>query len=90
MNDELFIAIESTDFYKKNVVLFCSEEELIVAMNNIDGGDGEINLAKKLLEHCMANNLKKQKVPAVLLLFSLCLLYQNKITATLSFCYWLS
>ena len=87
MNDELFKAIESTDFYKKNVVQFCSEEELIVDMNNMDGGDSEINHAKKLLEHCMENNFKKQKVPAVWLLFSLCLHHQNKRTATLSLCY---
>ena len=87
LNDELFKAIESTDFYKKNIVQFFSEEELIVAINNMDGGACEISQVKKILEHGMENYFKKQKVPAVWLLFSLCLRHQNKRTATLSFCY---
>ena len=81
--------IRSTDFFK-STVRFYSENKLVMPMNNMNGGRKEIIDVKKLLEHCMDRDFNKLKIPAVWLLFSLCLRKTGNRTASLKSCLLLS
>ena len=81
--------IRSTDFFK-STVRFCSENKLVMPMNNMNGGRKEIIDVKKLLEHCMDRDFNKLKIPAVWLLFSLCLRKTGNRIASLESCLLLS
>ena len=65
--------IRNTDFFEKDIVQFCLEGKLVVSMDNMGGGVEEVNEIHKLLERAMENHFKKLRIPAVWLLFSLCL-----------------
>ena len=81
--------IRSTDFFK-STVRFCSENKLVMPMNNMNGGMQEIIDVKKLLEDCMERDFNKLKIPAVWLIFSLCLRGTGYRTASLESCLLLS
>ena len=73
MDHQLQAVIRDTDFFEKNVVQFCSADQLVIAMDNARGGAAEVQKIRRLLERSMQNNFRKLKVPGVWLLFSLCL-----------------
>ena len=75
--------VESTDFYEKDVVQFCSEGKLIVAMNNMDGGVTEVEAIKKMLNQAMERHFKPLSIPAVWLLLNLCLRMNKERTASM-------
>ena len=82
--------IKSTDFYDKDIVQFYSKEELIIPMNNMEGGAEEVKRIQKLLERGMDRHFKKIPIPVVWLFFSLSLRRKNVRTANLDFCLKLS
>ena len=82
--------IKSTDFYDKDIVQFYSKEELIIPMNNMEGGAEEVKRIQKLLERGMDRHFKKIPIPVVWLFFSLSLRKKNMRTANLDFCLKLS
>ena len=88
MNKELQKVIESTDFYE--FVQFFSEEELIVAMDNMEGGVEEVKKIQSLLEKSIYRRFKELKIPAVWFIFSLILRKKNDRTATIEECMVLS
>ena len=65
--------VRGTDFFEKDLVQFCSEDKLIVAMNNMDGGFEEVEAIKKMLNQAMERHFKPLSIPAVWLLLNLCL-----------------
>ena len=73
MDHQLQAVIRDTDFFEKNVVQFCSADQLVIAMDNARGGAAEVQKIRRLLERSMQKNFRKLKVPGVWLLFSLCL-----------------
>ena len=73
MDLQLQAIIRDTDFFEKNVVQFCSADQLVIAMDNSRGGAAEVQKIRRLLERSMHKNFRKLKVPGVWLLFSLCL-----------------
>ena len=87
---ELQSVIRDTDFFEKEVVKFCSEGNLVVSMDNMGGGTEEVNEIRKLLERAMENHFKKLRIPAVWLLFSLCLRMRDVRTASMECCLELS
>ena len=87
---ELQTIIRDTDFFEKNTVQFCSEGKLVISMNNMEGGAEEVNDIRKLLEDAMEKHFKKLRIPAVWLLFSLCLRMRDVKTAGLKYCLELS
>ena len=87
---ELQSVIRDTDFFEKDVVQFCSECKLVVSMDNMGGGAEEVNEIRKLLERAMENHFKKLRIPAVWLLFSLCLRMRDVRTASMECCLELS
>ena len=88
MNEELQKVIKSTDFY--DFVEFFSEEELIVALDNMEGGVEEVKKIQSLLEKSLYRRSLELKIPAVWLIFSLILRKKNKRTATIEECTHLS
>ena len=88
MNEEIQKIIKSTDFY--DIVEFFSKDELLVTMDNMDGGVEEVKKIQTLLEKCMNRRFKELKIPAVWLLFSLILRKKSTRTATVEYCMHLS
>ena len=82
--------IRSTDFFDKGLVKFGSEDRLVIPVDNMNGGLKEIKSVKKLLEDGMFRHFNKLKIPAVWLLFSLCLRKRGKRTYSLKSCLLLS
>ncbi len=82
--------IRETDFFTNDIVQFCSEDKLVVSLDNMGGGMEEIRQLHQLLESAMENHFKKLKIPAVWLLFSLCLRMRDVRTASLATCLALS
>ena len=87
---ELQSIIRNTDFFENDIVQFCSEGTLVVSMDNMGGGAEEVNEIRKLLERAMENHFKKLRIPAVWLLFSLCLRMRDVRTASMECCLELS
>ena len=90
VDKELQSIIRNTDFFEKDIVQFCSEGKLVVLMDNMGGGAEEVNEIRKLLERAMENHFKKLRIPAVWLLFSLCLRMRDVRTASMECCLELS
>ena len=86
LNKQLKEKITSTAFYSQNILQFSSEDDLIVTVDNMEGGKDEICHVRALLEKAMERHFKKLKIPAVWLLFSLFLRKMNMRTAKLDFC----
>ncbi len=82
--------IENTDFYRKGIVQFCSNDKLVVSLDNMEGGIEEVQELHQLLEKAMEKHFKKLKIPAVWLLFSLCLRMRDVRTASIQTCLELS
>ena len=76
--------IKSTDFFKKGLVQFSSENQLVLPIDNMDGGAEEIKRIRKLLEAAMEKHFKKLTIPAIWFLFSICL-RRNEEKRTTSF-----
>ena len=81
LDKDLQSIIKGTDFFEKDLVQFCSEGKLIVAMNNMSGGVEEVKAIKKMLNQAMERHFKPLSIPAVWLLLNLCL-RMNKARTT--------
>ncbi len=90
VDSQLQKVIRDTDSYKKGIVQFCSKDKLVVSLDNMGGGVEEIDHLHQLLENAMERHFKKLKIPAVWLLFSLCLRMREVRTASLETCLALS
>ena len=83
LDKDLQSLVKNTDFFEKDLVQFCSEDKLIVAMNNMDGGVEEVEAMKKMLSQAMERHFKPLSIPAVWLLLNLCLRMNKKRTASM-------
>ncbi len=90
VDSQLQKAIKDTHFKNDDVVQFCSEDRLVVSLDNMGGGREEIDHLHQLLGNSMEKHFKKLKIPAVWLLFSLCLRMREVRTASLETCMALS
>ncbi len=90
VDSQLQKVIRDTDSFKKGIVQFCSRDKLVVSLDNMGGGVEEIHHLHQLLENAMEKHFKKLKIPAVWLLFSLCLRMRKVRTASLETCLALS
>ncbi len=90
VDSQLQKVIQDTDFYENGIVQFCSQDKLVVSLDNMKGGVEEIHHLHQLLENAMEKHFKKLKIPAVWLLFSLCLRMREVRTASLETCLALS
>ncbi len=90
VDSQLQRAIKDTHVKKKGIVQFCSEDKLVHSLDNMGGGVEEIDHLHQLLGKAMEKHFKKLKIPAVWLLFSLCLRMREVRTASLKTCLALS
>ena len=79
LDEEIEGIIQGTDFFEKEIVQFCSEDKLIVTLDNMKGGE-EVKEFKVILQRVMEQQYKKLKIPAKWLLFSLNLRENNMRT----------
>ena len=84
LDKDLQSIIKGTDFFEKDLVQFCSEGKLIIAMNNMDGGVEEVEAIKKMLNQAMERHFKPLSIPAVWLLLNLCLRMNKARTASMN------
>ena len=80
---DLQCVIRGTDFFEKGLVKFCSEDNLIVTLNNLDGGVEEVNTIRSILNTAMEKHFKPLRIPAVWLLLNLCLHRNEDRTASI-------
>ena len=78
--------IEQTEFYRKGLVLCASEKHLTFTLDNLNGGQEEIDTLRKNLEKKIRRNFKKVTIPASWLMFSINIRHKGKRTMTLSEC----
>ncbi len=90
VDSQLQEVIRDTDFYKNGIVQFCSDDKLVISLDNMGGGAEEIHHLHQLLENAIEKHFKKLKIPGVWLLFSLCLRMREVRTASLETCLALS
>ncbi len=90
VDSQLQKVIKDTHFKNDDIVQFCSEDRLVVSLDNMGGGREEIDHLHQLLGNAMEKHFKKLKIPAVWLLFSLCLRMREVKTASLETCLALS
>ncbi len=90
VDSQLQKVINDTHFKNDDIVQFCSKDRLVVSLDNMGGRREEIDHLHQLLENAMEKHFKKLKIPAVWLLFSLCLRMREVRTASLETCLALS
>ena len=83
LDEDLQSIIRGTEFFEKGLVKFCSEDKLIVAMDNMSGGAEEVKAIREMLDTAMEKYFKPLRIPAVWLLFNLCLAQTSKRTANM-------
>ena len=76
-------SIRSTDFFSKGLVQFASEDRMVLPIDNMHGGKGEIKMVCQFLEEAMKKHFKKLSIPVAWLVFSLCLRKRKEKTASL-------
>ena len=80
LDEDLQSIIRGTDFFEKGLVKFCSEGKLIVTMDSMKGGVEEVKAIREILNTAMEMHFKPLRIPAVWLLFKICLSQTNKRT----------
>ena len=76
-------SIRSTDFFRKDLVQFSSQDRMVLPIDNMHGGEYEIKKVRQFLEEGMKKHFKKLSIPASWLVLSLCLRKREERTASL-------
>ena len=74
-------SIKATDFYSKGLVRYSSEDRMVLPIDNMNGGEDEIEKIRDLLEKCIKRHFQKLKIPASWLVLSLFLRKRERKTA---------
>ena len=78
--------IEETEFYKRDMIEFASSDQVMVAVNNLSGGQDEIENIRHRLEIAITENFDKIEIPVAWLVLSFCLRYTKMRTMSLAMC----
>ena len=65
--------IENTSFYKNETIENAYEDQMILAVNNFDGDEDELNKIRGVLENIIEKSFGKVTIPASWLMFSICI-----------------
>ena len=82
-DEKLQHSIRSTDFFRDGLVQFSSEDRMVLPIDNMHGGEGEIKKVRTFLEEGMKRHFKKLSIPAAWLILSLCLRKREERTSSL-------
>ena len=75
--------IRRTDFFKKGIVRFFSEERMILPVDNMHGGSSEVDSIREKLQEVLNKHFEKLRIPASWFILSLCLREKEEKTASL-------
>ncbi len=78
--------IENTEFYKKGIIEYASENQLMLAVDNMNGGQVEIEGIQGILEKVIEESFVKISIPAAWLVLSLYLRKKKFRTISLKEC----
>ena len=78
--------IQNTPFYDKGLVEFASEGQLMLAVDNMNGGEDEIGGIRKFLESVILKSFEKVEISLAWLLLSLTIRAKKKRTMSLVEC----
>ena len=82
-DEKLQQSLRPTDFFRKGLVRFASEKRMVLALDNMHGGESEIKEVRKFLEEGVKRHFKKLTIPVSWLVLSLCLRKREQRTASL-------
>ena len=83
-DEKLQSSIRATEFFSEDLVQFSSKNRMVLAVDNMRGGEQEIVRIRKFLESGMKKHFKKLSIPAAWLVLSLCLRKRHKRTASVA------
>ncbi len=78
--------IEGTEFYNRDIIEFAAEDQLMLAVDNMNGGQDEIDQIHKIFERVIEKNFEKISIPAAWLVLSLYIRSRKVNTTSLSDC----
>ena len=78
--------IESTEFYNRDIIEFAAEDQLMLAVDNMNGDQDEIGEIRKIFERVIEKNFEKISIPAAWLVLSLYIRSRKVNTMSLSEC----
>ena len=76
----------NTEFYGRNIIEFATEDQLMLAVDNMNGGQDEIDEVRKILEGVIERNFATIAIPAAWLMLNLCLRKTGVRTMSLVMC----
>jgi hypothetical protein len=82
----LRMKIESTPFYERGIVEFASEDQLMLAVNNMSGDQAEIDEIRRILVKVIKKSFKKIDIPTSWLVLSLQIRRRKLRTMSLEAC----
>ena len=85
-DDFLKRRIKDTEFYKRDMIEFASKNQVMIPVNNLSGGQDEIENIQLRLEKAIMENFKKIEIPVAWLFLSFCLRYTKMRTMSLAMC----
>ena len=78
--------VKATEFYKKDVIEFIAEDQLMFPVNNMSGDTEEIEEFRRILERVIEKNFKPIPIPATWLILSLYMRKKKLRTMSLEAC----
>ena len=78
--------IKCTEFFNKDIVMFASEEQLMLSADNLTGDEIEMSYIQKRLEEVIDNNFEKKQIPVTWLILSLYIRSKKWRTLSLTEC----
>ena len=78
--------IKNTEFYGKNIIEFASNDQLMLAVDNMSGTQEEIDEIRKILERIIERSFPKISIPVAWLMLSLCIRKTGARTMSLQEC----
>ena len=78
--------IKQTEFYSRGIVQYASAKHLILPLDNLKGGQEEVDMMRETFETAITRNFKKVRIPATWLMLSINMRHTGKRTMTLTEC----
>ena len=78
--------IKNTEFYDKDIIEFASDDQLMLAVDNMNGSEDEIKGIQKILEKIIEKSFEKVPIPAAWLMLSLYIRKKGFRTMSLTEC----
>ena len=78
--------IKDTPFYEKGIIEFASEDQLMLPVDNMNGGQDEIDRIRKILERVIEQSFEQITIPASWLVLSLQMRCKKVRTMSLEEC----